>query len=215
MNVSASKENILKKIRKALTHSTPLPFPNSEGNSSIFHPAQQDLEIEFAEQCTKLQGKFIYCLDNKELGVQLNSLIQHNKWTKIFCCEEKLGSILMDDLQISCPHNDLATCDASITSCEFLIARTGTIVLSSAQQSGRTVSVYAPIHICIAYAEQLVYDIKDGLQLLKEKYQGGLPSLITFATGPSRTADIEKTLVVGVHGPKEVYVFLVESKQNG
>ena len=84
-------------------------------------------------------------------------------------------------------------------------------MLTSAQPSGRTVSVYAPIHICIAYTNQLVYDIKEGLQLMKEKYAGNIPSLITLATGPSRTADIEKTLVVGVHGPKEVYVFLVES----
>lgn len=198
-----------------MSNSTPLPFPNSEGNHSIFHPAQQELEIEFAEQCTRLQGKFIYCLNTNELGVQLNNIIQHNKWAKLFCCEEKLATILKDDLQISCPYNDLATCDAGITSCEFLIARTGSIVLSASQQKGRTVSVYAPVHICIAYTEQLVYDIKDGLQLLKEKYRDGLPSLISFATGPSRTADIEKTLVVGVHGPKEVYVFLVDSKQNG
>ena len=212
MNVSPSKENILKKIRKALSNSTPIPFPNSEGNNSIFHPAPQDLEIEFAEQFTKLQGKFIYCLNTQELGVQLNNLIHSYGWTKIFCCEKKLAGALKEDLQISCPHNDLASCDASITSCEFLIARTGSIILSTGQESGRTVSVYAPIHICIAYSDQLVYDIKDGLQLLKQKYQHSLPSLITFATGPSRTADIEKTLVVGVHGPKEVYVFLVDSK---
>ena len=212
MNVSPSKENILKKIRKALSNSTPIPFPNSEGKNSIFHPAQQDLEIEFAQQFTKLQGKFIYCLNRQELGIQLNSLIQNFSWTKIFCCEEKLARVLKDDLQVSCPHNDLATCDASITSCEFLVARTGSIILSAGQESGRTVSVYAPIHICIAWSDQLVYDIKDGLQLLKEKYPASLPSLITFATGPSRTADIEKTLVVGVHGPKEVYVLLVDSK---
>ncbi len=56
-----------------------------------------------------------------------------------------------------------------------------------------------------------MYDVKDALQLVKEKYSDKLPSLITFATGPSRTADIEKTLVVGVHGPKEVYLFLVET----
>ncbi len=81
--------------------------------------------------------------------------------------------------------------------------------MSSAQQSGRTTSVYAPVHICIAYTSQLVYDVKDALTLAKNKY-AKLPSLITFATGPSRTADIEKTLVVGVHGPKEVYCFLID-----
>ena len=214
MNVSPAKENILKKIRKALSNSTPLPFPNSEGNQPVFQPSRQELEIEFAEQCTRLQGKFIYCNNNSELGAQLNNIIAHNKWTQIFCCEDKLSMLLKDEFEISCPHQDLASCDASITPCELLIARTGSIVLSSAQQSGRTVSVYAPIHICIAYTDQLVYDIRDGLQVLKQKYQDALPSLITFATGPSRTADIEKTLVVGVHGPKEVYVFLVESTQN-
>ena len=98
----------------------------------------------------------------------------------------------------------------SITSCESLVARTGSIVLSTANKSGRTVSVYAPIHICIAYTHQLMFDVKDALLAIKEKYQGKIPSLITFATGPSRTADIEKTLVTGVHGPKEVYCFLVE-----
>ena len=82
--------------------------------------------------------------------------------------------------------------------------------MSSAQQSGRTTSVYAPIHICIAYTDQLVYDIAGGLQELRIAYGQSLPSLITLATGPSRTADIEKTLVVGVHGPKEVFCFLID-----
>ncbi|MFT4022459.1 MAG: LUD domain-containing protein [Flavihumibacter sp.] len=85
------------------------------------------------------------------------------------------------------------------------------MVLSAGQESGRTTSVYAPVHICIAGAGQLVYDVRDGLKFLKEKYGDKIPSLISFATGPSRTADIEKMLVVGVHGPKEVYCFLVNS----
>ncbi len=74
--------------------------------------------------------------------------------------------------------------------------------MSAAGTSGRSVSVYAPVHICIARTNQLVYDVKDGIQLVKEKYGANFPSLVTFATGPSRTADIEKTLVVGVHGPE-------------
>jgi L-lactate dehydrogenase complex protein LldG len=84
------------------------------------------------------------------------------------------------------------------------------MVLSSAISSGRTTSVYAPVHICIATASQLVYDVKDALIALQKQYGNTLPSMISFATGPSRTADIEKTLVVGVHGPKEVYCFLLD-----
>ncbi len=82
--------------------------------------------------------------------------------------------------------------------------------MSSALQSGRTVSAYSPIHICIAYVDQLVFDTRDALKDLKKKYDKNLPSMITFAAGPSRTADIEKTLVIGVHGPKEVYLFLID-----
>ena len=210
MNVSPSKENILKKIRQALTNSTPLPFPQSEGNSSVYKPSQQELEIEFAERFKTLQGRFVFCLDHTELTDQLNKLAGHNQWQKIFCKDEPLKKKLAENNFNNYSYDDLATCDAAITTCEWLVARTGSIVMTAAGAGGRTVSVYAPIHICIAYRSQLVYDIKDVLQQAKEKYAGNLPSLITFATGPSRTADIEKTLVVGVHGPKEVYVFLVD-----
>ena len=209
MNVSPAKENILKKIRKALSHSTPLPFPNSEGNNSVFQPAAQELEIEFAEQFTRLQGKFIYCADHKEAIQHIREITGSRKWTKNYCREEALKKILHENGLSPFDHDALDTCDVALTGCELLIARTGTIVMSAAQPSGRTPSVYAPVHICIAYTNQLVYDLKDGLQKLKEKYTQ-LPSLITFASGPSRTADIEKTLVVGVHGPAEVFVLLIE-----
>jgi L-lactate dehydrogenase complex protein LldG len=211
MNVSPSKENILKKIREALSKSTPLPFPESEGNSSVFEESRQDPEIEFAEQFTKLQGRFIYCINRQEMAFQLSSLIQKQGWTKVYCLENNLCEMIGGQAADRIVKNDLANCDVSITGCEFLVARTGTIVMSAAQPEGRTTSVYAPVHICIAFTRQLVPDLKDALQLVKDKYGDQLPSLITFATGPSRTADIEKTLVVGVHGPKEVYLFLVES----
>ncbi|MEP6700637.1 MAG: lactate utilization protein [Bacteroidota bacterium] len=211
MNVSPSKENILKKIRQALSHSTPLPFPQSEGNQPVFHPLSQEPEVEFAEQFTQLQGKFIYCINQQELAFQLSSLIKKQDWQKIYCVEDKLIAPVASQLAERLVKTDLANCDISITGCESLVARTGTIVMSSAQTSGRTTSVYAPIHICIAFTNQLVYDLKDALQAAKDKYGNNFPSLLTFATGPSRTADIEKTLVVGVHGPKEVYLFLVET----
>ena len=208
MKVSSSKENILKKIRQALSHPVPVPFPKSEGNNSVFQKQTDDLEVQFAEEFTKLLGKFAFCLNEEDLKTQLQQLIAEKKWDKIYCTEKKLIPLINYPVNKS----SLTDCDASVTGCEYLVARTGSIVLSAAQQSGRTVSVYAPIHICIAYTNQLVYDIKESLHLLKEKYQENIPSLITFSTGPSRTADIEKTLVVGVHGSKELYFFFVELK---
>lgn len=206
MAVSPARENILKKIRQALNNPVPLPFPHSEGTQPVFKPAQEDLAVQFAEEFTRLQGRFAFCTDVHDLKLQLQQLLVEKNWTKIFFKEEKIASLFNIN-----SYPNLASCEIAVTGCEYLVARTGTVVMSTAQQSGRTTSVYAPVHICVAYSNQVVYDIKDALQMLKEKYTGKLPSLITFASGPSRTADIEKTLVTGVHGPKEVYCFLVEA----
>ncbi|MES2850410.1 MAG: LUD domain-containing protein [Bacteroidota bacterium] len=202
--MATAKENILNKIKKALANPVPLPFPLAENDEHIFHPPADELAIVFAEAFTKLQGKFVFCMDEKEMIEQVQQLITAKEWTKIYCNESKWNDAFSNTIA-------LESCHASVTGCEYLVARTGTIVLSAVQESGRTVSVYAPIHICIAYTNQLVYDVKDALQAIKEKYGNNIPSFITFASGPSRTADIEKTLVTGVHGPKEVYLFLIEN----
>lgn len=207
-DTSPSKENILKRIRKALSNPVPLPFPNSEGKDDLYKPGKDDDAIVFAHEFTRLSGKFAFCENEADLQQQLAILIKEQGWEKIYCTENKYQPLL-ESLQVS--HFDsLADSDVSITGCEYLVARTGSMVMSSAQFSGRTTSVYAPVHICIAYNSQLVFDVKDALVFLKEKYKEQFPSFVTFATGPSRTADIEKTLVTGVHGPKEVYCFLVE-----
>ncbi|MFM2139570.1 MAG: hypothetical protein RJA57_1877 [Bacteroidota bacterium] len=211
MKVTPSKENILKRIREALSRSTPQPFPQSEGSSTVFPGPGQELEVEFAEQFTRLEGKFIYCINPQEMAFQLSSLIRKRDWTKVYCKEQNLLGPAAGQLSDRLITTGLAGCDVSVTGCEFLVARTGSILLSAAAPDGRSSSVYAPVHVCIAYTHQLVYDIRDALLRFKERYGAQLPSLLTLATGPSRTADIEKTLVVGVHGPREVYVFLVEA----
>lgn len=210
MKVSSSKEKILKKIREALSNTAPLPFPKSEGSASVFHPQTKELEILFAEEFTGLLGKFAFCMNEDDAKNQLKILIAQQNWKNIYCVESGLSKFIDGEIN----QSTLSACDASVTSCHYLVARTGAIVLSSAQQNGRTASAYAPVHICIAYVDQLVYDTRDALKGMKDKYGSKLPSFITFAAGPSRTADIEKTLVVGVHGPKEVYVFLVDKHLN-
>lgn len=210
MKVSSSKEKILKKIREALSNSTPLPFPKSEGTSSVFQPQTEELEILFAKEFTKLLGKFAFCINETDAKNQIKKLILQQKWGNIYCNEDELLNLFKTKEFPTIKKSSLENCDAAITSCNYLVARTGAIVMSSAQQSGRTVSAYTPVHICIAYTDQLMFDTRDALKDLKKKYGNNIPSFITFAAGPSRTADIEKTLVVGVHGPKEVYVFLID-----
>ncbi|MBV9987564.1 MAG: lactate utilization protein [Chitinophagaceae bacterium] len=208
---NTARENILRKIKQALAQPVPVPFPASEGTQSVFQPSRQENAVGFAENFSKLQGRFSFCADEKELVAQLQALITARGWTKLYCRETDLQTKLGAAGFSTVYADDLAHCDAAITGCESLIARTGSIVLSSAQQSGRTVSVYAPVHICIAHSRQLVYDISESLQQLREQYGQRFPSVVSLATGPSRTADIEKTLVVGVHGPKEVFCFLVDT----
>ena len=210
MSNSSSKENILKKIRKALETPVPLPFSKAEGNSSVYYPASEDLTVLFAEEFTRLLGKFAFYFDYGELVKQLEIIIRQQQWNEIYCAEEGLKYLLQKNGFGDFTQKSLAACDVALTTCELLIARTGSIVLSSALPEGRTASVYAPVHVCIAESSQIVYDVEDAMQVLKEKYGIHIPSLITFATGPSRTADIEKTLVVGVHGPKEVYCLLTD-----
>lgn len=211
MNISPSRENILKRIRQALAIETPMPFPQRAIPESVVLPLKQEIEVEFAQRFAALDGKFIYCINRQELAFQLGSLIRKQDWEKVYCVEQALEDVVTPIIGNRLNNSDLAQADVSITGCECLVARTGSIVLSSKLTEGRTASVYAPIHICIAYTSQLVYDLGDAFQEIRKQHGDRFPSVVSVATGPSRTADIEKTLVVGVHGPKEVYLFLVEA----
>ena len=98
---------------------------------------------------------------------------------------------------------------AGISGCEFLIARSGSILVSTQQTFSRKIYAHSPQHIIIAKTSQIVNEMKEGIEGLKGKYDK-IPGMITAITGPSRTADIEKTLVMGAHGPEELYVFLID-----
>ena len=100
--------------------------------------------------------------------------------------------------------------EVGITDCEFLVARTGSVIVSSFN-SGRKMNIFPPVHIVIAHRSQLVSYLDDAYRQILQKYNNNLPSLISTITGPSRTSDIEKTLVLGAHGPKQLLVFLLDN----
>jgi L-lactate dehydrogenase complex protein LldG len=211
MDASASREHMLRRIRKALSRPLPAPFLPQETQGEPYPQPADDLSVIFATEFTRLLGRFAYCADEAELCSQLDALVREKGWADVFCRDEALLALLDRNGMGHFPSSgNLRECDASLTRCEALVARTGSLLLSSAHAHGRTGSVHAPVHVCIALTSQLVHDISDAFARLKATYGNNMPSAIHLATGPSRTADIEKTLVVGVHGPKEVYCFLVE-----
>lgn len=214
---SKAKENILAKIRKSLgDEKLPMPYPDAEKKTDpIYTYSGFSPEEVFAETFLSLGGKFIFCDNEQELMSNICILYQNQGWKQMLCANERLLKLFHNNkIDIVLPANPpMESADACITDCELLIGRTGSIMLSSAQNMGRTAPMYYPVHIVFAYIDQVVYDIDDAIKVMKRKYGSNIPSMINIATGPSRTADIEKTLVVGVHGPAKVYCFLINSER--
>ncbi len=211
---SKSKENILARIRKELNKkSLPVPYPelDKRQQEQIYAKSALSEEERFADNFIQLGGKFVFCADKAELLDSLEKLYESRGWKKMLCAEEQLlSTIKNNNLDIALSANDNPEdADACITGCELLVARTGSVILSSRLHMGRTSSVFYPVHIIVAYTGQVVPDIAHAIETMKKKYGSNMPSMINLNTGPSRTADIEKTLVVGVHGPGEVFCFLV------
>ena len=112
----------------------------------------------------------------------------------------------IEELEISPNASDIFRFDVGITSAQAAIAETGTLVLDSAHERHRLVSLVPPVHIAIVSASTICETVGDALTLLRKKHE--ISPAVTFITGPSRTADIELTLTVGVHGPQELYVII-------
>jgi L-lactate dehydrogenase complex protein LldG len=213
MEESTSKEKVLKHVREALISRTDQPFPQVEYDKPVFREMEEPPDINFAQELTAVGGFFVYCENEEEVVNGLKFLVNDRKWDSIFALEPSIINLL-HNAGIKCDYDHIQLKDARVgmTGCEALIARLGSVLVSTGQMAGRQIFVYPEIHIVLARASQLVPDIKDALQRLRKKYESRMPSMVTLITGPSRTADIEKTLVVGVHGPKELYVFLLEDR---
>jgi L-lactate dehydrogenase complex protein LldG len=213
MKETTSKEKMLKKIRKALLEKRDNPYPNLE-EAPLYADIDDLLEVQFAEQLTLVAGKFVFCEDEFQFIENLLLLADEKSWRKIYCWEPELQQKLNQyEFPFYSTDTDFLQAEVGITLCESLIARNGSILVSNGNMAGRRLSIYPSYHVVVAYTSQLVPDLKDAFKVLKEKYDDKLPSMISNITGPSRTADIEKTLVLGAHGPKELIVFLLDDSQ--
>lgn len=211
MEESTSKEKVLKSIRNALINKNENPFKDLSMDKMVHEPLTDEPEVHFAEALSNVGGNFIYCSDEQEFLSQLKDLIGSKKWPAVHCHNPQLADILkIGEIETIEDEEKFTEALVGITFCEFLVARQGSVMISSAISGGRRINVYPEIHLVFAYASQMVNELKEALSGMQARYKNDLPSLITTITGPSRTADIEKTLVMGAHGPKELYVFLID-----
>ena len=213
MKESTSKEKVLKKVRNALINKLDNPFKNVDFNSPVFPPQMEEPEVEFAQNLMECGGTFIYCENEKDFANQLSTLVQQENLSDIYCIDEGISGLLTESgIKFSKNEEDFLNLKIGITPCDFLISRFGSVMVSSGLGSGRRIMVYPETHIIVAKASQVVPELKDALLGMKKKYPDNFPSQITAITGPSRTADIEKTLVMGAHGPKNLLLFLIDDK---
>lgn len=177
----------------------------------IFNTQGKSLIEIFEEELTKISGKFYYCINEQDAVEKIKELNVENELEPVFCSDESLLNLLnLAKINYVTNFGEDNNVKTGFSVCEKLIARFGSVMVSSANPGARKVFSFPHTHIVIARENQLVLELEDGLKFISEKYKGNLPSQIINITGPSRTADIEKTLILGAHGPKELIVLVIK-----
>jgi L-lactate dehydrogenase complex protein LldG len=221
------REQILARIREALTvkapllngHGRPASVPPSDRAREWLPPVGGSFEEQlaaFRKNAAGLNAGFHVLNHRDELKSRLLELRAAESWKKIASHGGELTGFATLALGLpvlrtdsSYDANELEKCAAGITECDALIAQTGSVLVTNRSAGGRALSVLPPHHIVLARREQLLRDLPAAFELLKQKYGANYPSMMSFITGPSRTGDIERILVLGAHGPKRLTIFLL------
>lgn len=179
-------------------------------------PGVEEQIALFAQNAAQLKADFRPVASLDEADRLLAALARDNNWKRVATHRHPPASGLAEKLGLPCLFTDsgyatadLESCDAAITGCDALIAQTGSVLVSSRSAGGRALSVLPPHHVVVAERSQVVPDLATALRLARRRYAPGWPSFLSFITGPSRTGDIERILVLGAHGPKQLTVLLV------
>ena len=170
----------------------------------------------FAQNAAALKADFRAVASANEASEHLAALAVENKWKEIASHRAPLPFAFAEKLGLPCLLTDsgysqatLEHCDAAITGCDALVVQTGSILVSPQSAGGRALSVLPPHHVVFARRNQMTPDLAAALQVVRKSYAPNWPSFLSFITGPSRTGDIERILVLGAHGPKKLTIFLL------
>ena len=221
-----SRDTILRRIREALTVAAPARHLDGVSPASSSRPPEDwlppvphspaELVALFEQNSADLKTEIVHCADASAVAAALAALARDNAWKSVGSHDFALGTAAVAALNLPVVRTDqpyetaaLERCDAGISGCDGLVAQTGGIVVTAASAGGRALSVLPPHHVVIASRSQLVGDLTDAFALARKRY-GEVPAFLSFITGPSRTGDIERILVLGAHGPKRLTVLLIE-----
>jgi L-lactate dehydrogenase complex protein LldG len=176
----------------------------------ILSLSEKDKMAYFCHMLESLKGECILCEDEQDMYEKMSNLMQKKSLSGLFTRDASIAEKLhQHKIPVDTDEENLKDLVAAVTRCEYLIVRTGSVLVSSASKAGRQLHVYPSIHIVIAHKNQLVDELHAALEGVRQKYKkSSFPSVVSVITGPSRTADIEKTLVLGAHGPKELIIFV-------
>ena len=210
-----SRNIILEKINRILQRkreqNTLLPISEVDMNLNVFGTTIENKIQFFTDELRKVNGEVIICENEAQFICDLENLFHIEGWKSTYCLDESLQQFLAKaKLKFEDQKSEFRDMEIGFTTCEFGVARTGSLLVSSKMISGRQMNVYPPIHLVLLKFSQLVNELEEAYQAIYDKYAPDVPSMITLITGPSRTADIEKTLVIGAHGPKRLIVFLCQ-----
>jgi L-lactate dehydrogenase complex protein LldG len=223
------REKILERVREGLQVAAPPPGHDLRppGTSSNGAPpaanAREWLPLAgasfeerlalFSKNAAALKAEFHFVNGREEAEGVIYKLSQAEAWSKAATHRGELTDAVCPDLGIPLVHTDkgydvreLEACSVGISECDALVAQTGSVLVTSRSAGGRALSVLPPHHLVLARREQLLADLPDAFALLKKQYAGNYPSFISLITGPSRTGDIERILVLGAHGPKKLTI---------
>ena len=217
----SERDNIFARIKEALTlkahahHGHGLPTATE--HRGVMPPVGATAEEQFAlfaKNASDLKATFKLVQDEAELAAELQALSAAEKWQRAATHTGALAQAQTKALGLPTlvtnagyDKHELEKCDVGISECDALIAQTGTVLVTSRSSGGRALSCLPPHHVVLARRDQLVADLPAALALVKQRYGANYPSMISFITGPSRTGDIERILVLGAHGPKQLTIF--------
>lgn len=206
--MDSSRTKILARLKAAQDRRGETGEEIPDFTAPVYHSLKNPLSAEFQTNLEMVGGQVIICPTKKDVQEQIRKICADREQNRVFCADPALHQLFPDGLTVDSDFGNFLNLNIGVTGCEFLVAHLGSVLVSSAQVSGRRLNVFPQTHVVVARESQLTAYLDDALQLLQEKYKNNLPSLISTITGPSRTADIEKTLVMGMHGPKSLIVLI-------